>query len=63
MSDDFNKFMESFPHEKIMLIEQLDDYSNLGQLIELLKFADENIQEINENPEAKCLNEMPRACP
>lgn len=59
MSDDFNKFMESFPHEKIMLIEQLDDYSNLGQLIELLKFADENIQEINENPEAKCLNEMP----
>lgn len=59
MKDMINTFLENLQQEKILLIEQLEDYTQLGQVIELLRIADSEISQVEETHNAKCLNPMP----
>lgn len=59
LDDKINNFFEKFPQEKIVVIDGLESYTILGQVIELLQLADENIIKMDGNATAKCLNPMP----
>lgn len=59
MKNKMNDFLENLPQEKILLIEQLEEYTTLGQVIELLQIADSKISQVEETHNAKCLNPMP----